>query len=107
MDRRKLSGYPAVGFVIFGFLAGFAFNPTMQTLMGCPCELQQLDNTTQDGEIPCNSVSTTDYIFFTGIFNVYQEKEGQEIIMCEDGERVGEEVRYDEVSDIKVSTFLN
>ncbi len=107
MERKKLAGYSAIGFVLLSFLAGLVVNPSMQTLMDCPCELQQIDNSTQDGEVPCNSVTTTDYIFFTGVLNVYQEKEGQEIIMCENGERVGEKVRYDEVSDIKVGTLLN
>ncbi|MBU2503685.1 MAG: hypothetical protein KJ879_01365 [Nanoarchaeota archaeon] len=66
-----------------------AFN----TELGCSCEMQQGEN--RNGEMSCNEYGKSGPYLITGIFNVYQDCPGQEIITCENGAETGRRVDYD------------
>jgi len=58
------------------------------TGLGCPCE-------GIDGERECNDLSKSGPYFITGIFSVYQDCPGKEILICEDGVQVDTRADYD------------
>lgn len=57
------------------------------TEMGCPCQ-------GVEGERPCNNCFSTDYVFFTGLFNLKQRCTAPETIECRNGDQVDRRVDY-------------
>lgn len=70
-------------YVVGGVLVAIPLSSTVMTEMFCMCD--------GDQDVECNDIRRKDYVFFTGVFNVYIEKAGKEIVLCEGGERTGTE----------------
>jgi len=87
MKKQHIILISVAAIVILGFVLGLikTSKGTACTLMGCPCE--------EDGERPCNGCWSRDPVFVLGIFNVFKECSGKEMITCENGASVS--TRYD------------
>lgn len=85
MDINKRKKYTLVIFAVFiviGLIGGAVKqSSSYKTERGCSCS----QNT---GEIDCNKITSKNTLFFTGIFNMVEEKIGSEVVTCSEGERV-------------------
>lgn len=98
INRRTALAVPLV-FLLGGLILGqISSGISGKTEVYCPCD----ENTSYD-EMSCNDVSKTDYLFRTGLLDIYSPQEGEEIIVCEDGEKVDERIEYPENPEYKLS----
>jgi len=94
--------------IIGGFIAGYFISGTAScNLKGCPCSgIEDLDPSEQDiteinetaSEIPCNSCSSHDPVFYTSVVNIVESCSGTEKLTCKDGKQVDRIVEYDDCS---------
>jgi len=78
------------GIVLISFLIG-AVIPNLGygcTEMACPCQGVM-------GERPCNSCSSTNAFFISGIINVVKNCGGKEIIICENNQQTDMRIELD------------
>lgn len=97
--------------VLLDFLVSFFLvRSGGSTLMGCSCALcafnEGLEEGVEDftGDCECNSVKMYRGVFISGIFNVWLESSGREIIVCEEGKEVDSYDDYRE-RDFKFNFF--
>jgi hypothetical protein len=83
--------------IVLTLLSNLFFRGDFCTLIGCPCGLTIIDGdmneTDYTGERLCNTCTSANPVFVSILFNVVRDCRYSEIIICEDGEEVGE--RYD------------
>lgn len=108
----KYSGIALLLFLSVGIVGGFVADSQISTNKACLCS-SQLDKIFGESQtrnnsnntvrrIPCNSVDKVEYVFYTGIFNIGREMSGQEIVMCENGERTGQKIEYENKENYKL-----
>tara|TARA_Y100000034_G_scaffold111318_1_gene144325 strand:+ start:1452 stop:1763 length:312 start_codon:yes stop_codon:yes gene_type:complete len=72
--------------IVLGFAIGFLIPEIWAcTALGCPC-------TNIEGERECNSCDISNYIFVTGVINLVNSCDGQEILSCSNNEQVGKRI---------------
>lgn len=100
LDMRKKLLAAFAAFLAIGLIGGgLQQDLSYQTTKGCLCS-------TNTGEIDCNSAVSKNTLFFTGVFNVVEEKRGTQIIQCSEGERVGSYIEFEEKgTNFKVLSF--
>ena len=75
--------------VVLGFIIRLAIPKNYGcTLIGCSCD-------GVSGEIPCNTCIGDNTIFIMGIFNVIQQCNAKEIIMCEDNVQINKRIDFE------------
>ncbi|MBR9702525.1 hypothetical protein GOV10_00680 [Candidatus Woesearchaeota archaeon] len=90
--------------IIIGFLVP---SYSRGTLRACSCGSHLLPEIiVPDGEKTCNQITTNNPVFFTLIFNIYSVCPGQEIIVCEGGEKISERVEKTGSCKLALGTFM-
>ncbi len=89
-----------IALILSGFIFAFMMNSIALegrvncTKIGCNCAANP-----EAAELPCNFCTKTTYYYYTSILNVEKSCQAREIIICENGEQVGEKIgEYDDCS---------
>jgi hypothetical protein len=87
-------------FLLFGFGMSLLVQIETCTERACSCPFEDLENSSYlEKEVPCNSCTRENYLFFTLILNVGLESDGREYIKCE-GSTI-EELASNSTSEIR------
>lgn len=86
-------------FVSVGFAAAsFSDESTFCTEMGCPCQ-------GVEGERKCNSCTSSECVFLTGVINIKEICRANEVITCENNTQVNSRIDWDN-KDCSTKTTL-
>ncbi len=81
-DRINAAAAFFAMFVLAGILTAPTQSYRVMTEIYCSCDVNE-------GDVPCNDVTQIDYIFYTGLVNIYREHNMKEIVECRNGNRSG------------------
>lgn len=90
-------------FIIGGLVLGVFVSVGQQTAAGCLCV--NVDTGEQLDKNLCNTFDRKNYVFFTGVLNVYVEESGKVGVYCIGGEEQGTARQVEERSGYKVNSL--